>query len=163
MIFKPRQKGSSLKNLLKLKDGEFYVGVFRGEPSTFYQHWVGNHSDLCTRNDEGGCEHCRNGDKGSYRFRVNIIGNEGGDLVARVFEGGAKVYDQLVGLGQEYDLANHRVKISRSGSDKSNTTYSIVPAKDGLLSKELAEKYSRVTLTPFDGSEAPLSNEDIPF
>ncbi len=160
MMFKPRQKGSSIKNLLKLKDGESFTGVFQGEPRTFFQHWSDGHSAPCTRNEEGGCDACKAGDKGSFRFRVNLVAFTDGAWGARVFEGGGMVYDQLVGLAKEYDLAVTKVRISRTGSKMNDTRYTIMPTKDSVLPAEVLASIARVQLNPLgDGAAIDASDE----
>jgi len=160
MMFKPRAKGSPIKNLLKLKDGEVFVGVFRGEPHTFYQHWNNGRSVVCTRTT-GTCEPCNAGEYGSFRFRVNLVSRDEQSTgwKARVFEGSGKVYDMLTALGTEYDLAETKVKISRNGSDLA-TTYSIVPTKDFQIPAETLAEIDRVALNKLDVDADP-SLDDI--
>lgn len=134
-MFEPRQKGGG-KNILKLQDGEKVTGVFSGKAHKYYQHWVGNRGVKCTR-AQGTCGPCANNDKGSFRFRVNFLMIEEGKWVAKVFEQGATVYDMLSDLAQEVSLETHKVTITRKGSGKNDTTYSILPVmKGGELTKE---------------------------
>lgn len=160
MMFAPRIKGTSIKNRLKLEDGANYVGVFRGSPYTFYQHWVGGHGVICTIK-QGACEACARGldeEKASFRFRINIVAIEGGAPVARVFENGARVYDMLSGLAKDFDLSQTKVKITRNGKEK-NTTYSIMPTKDFQLSAEMLAQFAGVQLNQLEESGA--TNEDV--
>lgn len=153
-MFKARQRGGGgPKNLLKLKDGDKIVGVFRGEVHTFYQHWMGTHSEPCTR--ATGCKHCQNGDKGSFKFRVNFIVSENGNLVAKVFQGGTRVYDSLVALSKDCEFETQRVSITRSGSTKDDTSYMVMPVlKGGELTKDDIKAVSAVKLNALDGAEA---------
>jgi hypothetical protein len=153
MIFKARSKGGG-KNFLRLKDGEHVVGVFRGSPHTFYQHWEQNRGVLCTRN-QGGCDLCKEDKKASFRFRVNLVMMEEGKFVAKIFEGGAKVYDALTGLNSECDLATHKVKISRAGTGPQDTVYTILPImKDGVVTKEVLKQIEAVQLNALESESA---------
>src|SRR6185312_16723655 len=109
---------------IKLKDKESIVGVFRGDPYDFKQHWMQNGSQICPG---AGCNECIKGMKPSFRFRLNFVTNEHGKYVARVFEQGRAVYGQLASLNNSgYPLEKTVVKITRTGNDKA-TTYTILP------------------------------------
>jgi len=157
MMFKARQKGGG-KNFLKLKDKDSVTGVFRGDPHTFYQHWVGGRGVTCTRST--GCTHCESGEKGSFRCRVNFIMSEEGKLIAKVFECGGKVYDALSALSADCDLSTHKVKITRSGSG-TDTTYSILPVmKDGVLTKDALKAVEAVDLNALENETVEEGEDD---
>jgi hypothetical protein len=166
MMFKPREKSSGFKNRLSLKDGESKVGVFRGEPFQFYQHWVNGRTFPCSLKSPAGCEHCKAGNKGSWKFRINFIVLEEGQFVAKVFDGGGKLYDQIVALGKEYDLSTYKMKISRTGTTKDNTVWSAMPAKDGAIPPSELALIEKVQLTKLDDVEADApaaATDSVPF
>jgi hypothetical protein len=165
MQFREDSEGSS-KNLIKLKDKESITGVFRGEVVEFRQHWENKQSSLCTGD---GCQKCADGKKPSFRFRLNFIVKEGDALVAKIFEQGWTVYGQLREINKDYPLNQNFVKISRSGSGQNDTSYTILPVKNSLLTKEQEAQASAVPLLDLDpaGKSSPSgesqSDEDVPF
>src|SRR4051812_3522620 len=96
MMFKPRPRGLGAANFLKLADGEEVTGVFRGGIYTFRKHWMGQGTPTveCAGAD---CPVCvTKPPKGpSFRFRVNLITSKDGQWIAKIFEGGSELYDQL--------------------------------------------------------------------
>jgi hypothetical protein len=148
------------KNYLKLKDGEQVVGVFRGNPHEFYVLWK-----------EGKAEPVPEGTKGaSFRFRINFITKENEMFVAKIFEQGATVYNQLKELHEEHGLSETVVVIRRSGTEK-KTTYNIMPSGKTKWSPALAKQVEAIELHKlnessneeniFGGGDHP--DDEIPF
>jgi len=131
----------SAKNFVKLKDGESIQGVFRGSVYEFRQHWKDNRGTLCTGS---GCALCVE-KKPGFRFRLNFITPEGGQQVAKIFEQGWTVYEAMRALHTEYDLETTIVKITRYGTG-TDTSYSILPVKNGTLSEEQQAKLAEIPL-----------------
>lgn len=154
---------SNSKNLLKLKGGESVKGVFKGDPYEFRQHWENNKPYPCL--GQGLCERCANGEKASFRFQINIIVKENGESVAKVWEQGWTVFLALKALHEGgYDLEKYLMKISRTGSTKNDTVYSVVPVPNGLLTpaqlKEIASvKLIQLTDKPQQTKEQKVVNE----
>lgn len=153
---------------IKLKDGESISGSFAGDPYEFYQHWKGGRSVICPGKDT--CASCKEGDKGTFRFRLNLIVKEGDVYVAKVFEQGGKIYDYLRDMDREYKgLERVPVKITRKGTEK-NTSYVILPQAP-FTSKQLATlaKVPLLDLTPTTVTAAPAEQaieetvDDMPF
>lgn len=174
----PVEAGSmDSKNYLRLKDKESAKGLFVGDPYHFRMHWVQNKSVLCSEDNQ--CPHCNQGLKSSFRFRISFITKDGDDYVAKIFEQGWTVYETLQHLNADYDLEKHLVKISRSGSGPSDTSYTILPVPNGELTPELAKKLAAVPLhdlrhkldaektttkrNNFTPEPAFNSDEEIPF
>lgn len=132
------------KNYLRLKDKESAKGLFVGEPYHFRVHWVTNKTVLCSEDNQ--CANCNKGIKGSFRFRISFIVKEGANYVAKIFEQGWTVYEALQHLNGDYDLEKHLVKISRSGSGPSDTSYAIIPLPDGKVTPPLAAKLALIKL-----------------
>lgn len=166
MRFRERKQASedSLP-FVKLDDGQSIEGTFTGEPYEFYQHWKDNRSVICPGKDT--CEKCKEGDKGSFRFRLNLIVREGQGFTAKVFEQGAKVYEQLRDIDQEYEgLEKVAIKITRKGLQR-NTSYSIIPK--GVVPEKFMKELAKVPLRELS-PRAPQENEaveetadDLPF
>jgi hypothetical protein len=112
------------KNILKIKSGESATGVFRGNPKDFRQHWKDNKSTVCTGRDT--CDLCKAGEKSAFRFRINFVTRENGALLAKVFEQGKSLYEQLKLLNKEIDLEKTSIKITRQGTG-TQTTYMLIP------------------------------------
>lgn len=169
MEFKTGSEGS--KDRIKLKSGESIKGVFMGDTYEFKQHWKDSKPSLCPGETE--CSRCASGEKASFRFQLNLIVKENDTYVAKVFEQGWKVFLDLKALHEGgYDLEKYLVKITRNGSTMNDTTYSIVPVPNGLLTaaqlKEIAS-VKLISLTNEVPKEASKNNSyepvdgDIPF
>lgn len=171
MKFKDLPQETSGGSFVKIGAGESVIGVFRGEPHDFRQHWVGDRSEICLGGSSGdGCVHCANGIRPTFRFRINFMVKEGNAYIAKIFEQGRRVYDQLKGLHADYDLEQTVVKISRQGSGKDDTVYSVLPLPPpkGSLSKEALSAIKDVKLhdlvNPIDDSESHHGSDmDVPF
>lgn len=178
MKFKENSGAMDSKNYLKLKDKESATGIFVGDFYEYRQHWVTNRSELCS--EDNLCPHCAQGLKSSFRFRINFITKDkDGNYQALVFEQGWTVYNAMRELHSEYDLTKHIVKITRSGSGKSDTSYSILPIKNGAVTPELGNRLCGLTLQDLkhkndaerldlpSGNSAPPpafdSEESLPF
>lgn len=151
MQFKRIEESAGGGQFIRLKDKESVVGVFMGEPHDFMKAW----------ND---------GDRPSFRFHINFIVKEGPTFTPKIFEQGITVYRQLEELHAEYGLDTIYVKITRNGTTKSDTTYSILPSKK-QISKEELEHIKTLKLHDLSGKKkadgyngAPFdSDEEIPF
>lgn len=162
------------KHFVKLKDRESIVGVFRGDPHDFRQHWVNNRSSICSGSE---CKLCADKNKNTFRFRVNFITKENEVYVAKVFEQGWTVYEQLKALHEgDYPLDKTIVRITRSGTGQ-QTTYTIIPVPKGDITPDIEKKLSVVALHNVidlgkddvdvndaqDAGSSPWTTEDIPF
>lgn len=166
--------GLSSKDFVRLKDKESVQGVFRGNPFDFRQHWIGAKSSPCQGGD---CKYCKEGNKPSFRFRMNFLVNENNNWVAKIFEQGFTVYQTLSALNRDdYDLEKYVVKITRNGTGQ-NTTYSIIPKPNGHITTETESKLALIKLhdlqnfignqeqppMPETPSGPVFEEEDLPF
>ena len=144
MMFTPRPKGLGKENFLKLNDQEEVTGMFAGEIHTFKQHWRDNKSTECIGK---GCNICAVDPENfpAFRFRVNFITLRNDQWVAKIFEGGGKVYDALVNLDKKFNLTRTPVDITRRGM-KQNTSYDIFPRMDIALTADEEVKIKAVAL-----------------
>lgn len=133
MYFPAKKQGSGSKDFIRLKDGESVVGILSGTPIDFKTHWVNNGTKICSFYTDGTCQYCEQGMSPAFRFKVNFIIQENGMYVAKILEQGWTVYEALEALNTDYDLESWAIRITRKGSDKSNTTYSVVPLPSGKL------------------------------
>lgn len=114
------------------KTGQLF-GVLRGEPVLFQQHWVNGRSSVC---GEFNCALCDAENPPSHKARFNIITEEGSVWVAKIYEFGRTVFDQIKALADEgYALETTRIKIQKSGSGL-DTAYSVMPAAKALTDQE---------------------------
>lgn len=146
MMFTPRPKGLGKDSFLKLQDKEEVIGIFKGEIYTFKHHWTEKQGFEC---EGANCQHCKNNpDKfPSFRFRINFVTTINGNWVAKIFEGGGELYDQLENLDRKYDLSKTVVEIIRRGL-KQSTKYDILPMVQHPLTKEMEAKIKSVSLLP---------------
>jgi hypothetical protein len=150
------------KHLLKLNDGQSVLGIFRGMPERFYQHWKGGRSIICQGPEK--CSLCRSKDpddqKASGRFRINVLIQENGQWVAKVFENGRDVFNALKAINEDCPLERIRVRISRNGTGK-NTQYSIMPlVKDAMVDEALNKVLMGVTLVDISLREENTGEPD---
>lgn len=156
MKFEAGQSGENAADFLKLKGGQTVKGVFRGEPKSFETHWTGQFSELCIG---VGCPLCAKGDKSKFRFRLNfLMRDEAGGFVAKIWEQGWGVYNQLKDLNVEYPLERTIVTIKRTGDSINDTSYMILPAKDGVVNAALEAKLAAIPLVDLTPSQQKKSD-----
>jgi hypothetical protein len=148
----PTSEGNGISNFLKISDGQSATGVFRGECHEFWQSWPkGGQKQVFSEPMPGS----------QTRFRANFIVHEEGKFVARVWEFGLKVYNMLAEIGENYDLDNTKIKISRRGNDKS-TQWIILPL--GPVDAKSMPSIKSVELNVLDGSqEGPKTTDEGGF
>jgi hypothetical protein len=163
-------------NYVRLKAGDTVKGVFRGDLFEFKKHWVGNHTEFCA-GDAASCPLCLAdpSKKAQFRFRVNLVINEGGALIPKIFEQGWLVYCQLRDIHTDFNLEKTVVKITRTGSGLQDTTYSVLPVPGGDVKPDFEKRLSEVKLLDLMPSEAlaakphdehaneGMFTDDIPF
>ncbi len=139
---------------LRLKDGDSATGVFKGEFLEFKKiGWGKDSQEFPVTHSEG-----------SLRFRINFVTPE---LTAKIWEFGITTYNILKDINAEMPLEKTKVKISRRGSTKENTSYTVIPI--GPVSEEGLKKIEGVSLNLLDRSqksETPLpaiDNSEIPW
>lgn len=133
------------KDRIKLKAGDSIKGVFMGNNHQFRQHWTDSKPTDCP--GEHQCTKCANGEKASFRFKINLVVKENDTYIAKVWEQGWTVFLALKSLHEGgYDLEKYLMKISRTGSTKNDTVYSVVPVPNGLLTPEQLKELSKVKL-----------------
>jgi hypothetical protein len=154
MNFPETASPEASKPMLLLKDKESAKVILQGDPLIYHTHWTGQKSEVCPGRDK--CELCQAGQKNKFRFRLNAYMNENGNYVAKIFEQGWKVYEQLKALNAEYDLNKTVLLITRSGSNLNDTSYTVIPAKNGHVNDALLaqlKKVPLVDLNPYPAKE----------
>ena len=151
----PETGGS--KNFLKLKDKESVQGIFRGDLHEFFVVWENGKSQEVGQDTPGA----------KFRFCVNFVVKEGTGYVAKLFEQGLTVYNQLRELHDEYELDKIVVKITRNGTG-TDTTYSVMPLLKHAISKETMRFLDTMELLPLvqqksNGVALNAHGEEIPF
>lgn len=132
--------GESSKLFLRLKDGDKVTGVCRGEIYEFQTKWENGKSSVVT---EGG----------KPRFRVNFVVHEDGRFIAKIWEFGVKVYNALADIHEVYPLDQTKVRVSRSGSTKDNTTYNILPIVNEKIGAKSIKEIEAVELNVLNHRE----------
>lgn len=133
MKFTKREKStddSPRGEYLKLKDGESKIGVLRGEIAEVYIRWGDGPKEIVEPGAPGA----------KLKFRANFFVREGERLVPKIWEFGTTIYNQLADLAEEYDVTTTPIKVTRTGSSKDSTKYTVLPLlKTPLTPKQLAQ------------------------
>lgn len=161
MFPKKEERTEESKHIIRLKDKESVVGVFRGTIHEYWQHWLGQGipPEVCV--DRRTCQHCANKVKATYRFRANLaveVAGKPGVYEMKIFENGRTVYDQLAEIATVYNVKEHAVKLSRSGSGLNDTTYSVMPLPTGAVSGDRLKAIEALPLRNLTGTE-----DDVPM
>lgn len=129
----PQKTNGGDSIFVKLEDGESVVGVFYGDPE---------HANV--KFDRVAKKWIK--DPTAFRFRLNLVIEDQGVLVSKIYEGGSTVYTQLRELHKTgYTLPTTKVKLTRKGTG-TDTVYTILPLPQGTLTAKEAQKYSSVPL-----------------
>lgn len=168
MFPKKEERSEDSKHIIRLKDKESVVGVFRGELREYYQHWFGPGTQPAICVDRRTCEHCAAKVKSSYRFRANIAvpSSTPGTYEMKIFEGGRTIYDQLAEIATVYNVKEHAVKLSRSGAGLNDTTYSVMPLPTGAVAGEklaAIEKLALHDLSDAKQDDVPIGTSPVGF
>lgn len=122
MKFPPRAQSDSYEGVghfLRLKDGDKVTGILIGELHEFYAKGFGAQTEIVGPNEGG-----------KRKYRHNLVIKEGKDYVAKVWEFGPKIYDQLSDFeAAGWDLKKTLITVSRTGTTKENTRYTVTPNK----------------------------------
>jgi hypothetical protein len=181
IIFPKNNKRDDAEDFISLKDGQSVSGIIRGNPLTFYQHWLtqGETRAAVACPGKSACPHCAQGVKSGFRSRFNFIIKDNGEYVPKILEQGAKVYEVIEELQTThgYDLERTVLRVARKGSGFNDTTYSVVPVQGQTVDDVLNKKLSGIKLldlNPHKATEdktsdadefvgADLHESDIPF
>lgn len=120
-----KAKEENVGVFLKIKDGEDVIGVFAGEPRTFYKDF------------DSKKEYPRKARGLNFRFQINFLVKEDGQYVAKILEQGSRFASSVLDVKAEYGL-DCFFKIKRTGSGQDDTRYSIL-FKEKLSPQDLAE------------------------
>ena len=145
MKFPKRDRVNGPSNYLKLKDGESVTGILRGDLYKYYETGFGPTAKIVGPGE------------GAEKYRANFIVKEGAQYVAKVWNFGGKIYDTLSALEESgWDLDHTLLTVSRVGTTKENTKYTVTPVKQEPSPSALKEieKLELNTLTP-----KPFQNE----
>ncbi len=149
----PKEKGTSSNSFLKLKDGDVFMGVFRGEPHEFHVRWENSKSIPCLPSNANA----------KFRCRLNFVVKDAeGKYVPRIWEIGPRVYNQLKELNVDWKLDKTVVKVSRKGKGLNDTEYSITPTK-AVVDDKLEALLSQVVLLDLkEGLSPQVANANAP-
>lgn len=157
----PNGNGAGGDLFLKLKDGESKIGVCRGELYEFFQVWENGRSRIAEPDEKGA----------KSRFRLNFVSYENGKFVARIWEFGLTVYNQLAEINEEYPLEKTKLKVTRKGTG-TDTVYMILPMLKEPISPKALKDLDGVALNALAHPEAKekpgtfeseMEHDDLPF
>jgi len=145
---------------LTLGNGKSVIGVFRGEIGCFYQAFIGGKYVDVPSTDANG----------TFRFQINVIINENGELVPKIFQGNYFDFQALQELNEQFPLESTYMKISQTG-ERQSKRISFVPQ---TKAKPDENKIKHIMLLPVKKSEStpdmpsyfndgPPYDEEIPF
>lgn len=165
MKFETPAGGISSNHFVKLKDKEKIVGLFRGDPFTFRDHWTGQRSEVCPGSTD--CPRCAKNEKSKFRFHINFLTQDNHVWTPKIFAGGWTVFQSLKALHEgDYDLEKTKVSINRSGTG-TDTSYNILPSRDWQLSEGEDMALKSVTLLSLNPKEFEtvqvVEVDEIPF
>lgn len=126
MQFRRDIQENKMSNFVKLKDKESVVGVFMGDPLHFYSVWENNRTKEVPEGTPGA----------SFKFKINFFVKDSAGFTAKIFQGGVKLYNQLIELHDEWDLEKTWIKITRQGTG-TETEYLLTPSKKEVTKEEL--------------------------
>lgn len=138
------------KHIIKIEDGKNVVVNFRGNVVRFYQHWAGGRGSICPGREV--CSLCNspNDDdkKATGRFRINCILKDD-KSAAMIFEGGKRVYEQLLQINKDIPLEKAWIRIARIGT-KQDTQFmlTVLPGENGMI--KAAEEKAIITVPLHD-------------
>jgi hypothetical protein len=129
-------EGGSL--YVRLKDGESIKFTPRGEIYEFYSVF-GTRGEVSP--DTPGAK---------LKYKVNVIINDNGTLVAKIYEFGMTVYEQLYHMSMVCDVTKTKFQLSRRGSTKENTQYTLIPVINEPLGPQVLAAFDKITLNILD-------------
>lgn len=154
----PSSEGGGL--YLKIVEDVPVFVICRGDIYDYFVLWNEGKSSVVMEGTPGA----------KLRFKVNAVVNENGRLVAKIWEFGRMVYDQLVkaqalieNIDDTLTLETTRLQIIRTGQ-KLDTDYQVNPilkAAGRLTPKELHE-IEALDLNILDKNAAPRAEEPMP-
>lgn len=127
MFNKKIESGEGGGKFVKLKDGDKFKGVIRGEIDQYYAAWNDEEKTYVE------CQESAHGAK--LRFKCNFVVSENGAYTARILEQGPQMYKALQVIEEDYDLNKTMIFLKRKGSSETDTEYSASVAPGGDLTE----------------------------
>lgn len=153
---KPEERpssGSTNELYIRIKDGGEVVFIPRGEIYEFYSKF-GVKGEV-PPDTEGA----------RLKYKINAVVYEGGAFKAKIYEFGKSVYEQFYEISQVCDVTKTKLRLSRKGSSKEDTTYFLLPVMKEPLSAGQLGAIDQVELNILDKPAAgqrlaPSSNQE---
>ncbi len=125
-----------------LKDGDAVIGVVQGDVKVFWSRWVDKKTEECSKEDEGA----------RMRFKVNIFNKELGRF--QLLEQGPGLYGDFKDLqATGYDMQRTWVRLSRKGSTKNDTEYTLLTLPEHKVTDAELEMIQSHELLPLTKPE----------
>lgn len=123
---------------LRLKDGEKAIVAFIGNPTARETIWINGKSEDYDPNNP---THTTSKEKPTVRVSIEVFNCT--EKRKQTLEMGKKLFRDLCARREKYGLEDWTYEVSRRGTDKTNTEYSILP--DNKITPELRAAISDVT------------------
>lgn len=148
---KPAAQDEAKSDLyIKIKDGHSLTFTPRGEIHEFYSVF-GTPGEVL-RGTPGA----------KLRYKMNVVMSDDGGKTFRVkiYEFGKSIYTQLYEISQVCDVTHTKLRLSRRGSTKEDTEYTLLPMIKEPLTTAMLQAIERVELNILDRGTQP---EPPPF
>ena len=152
MMFKEvaSREGDGDSTFLRIKGGESVKGVFRGDVYQFWVLWP-----------EGGAKQILNHPVhgAAMKFKANFVVYENSKFIAKVFEFSSKINNDLAKLAKVCDIRKTKVMISREGSGKNDTRYTVFPVMNEPLGAGALAQIEQVKLNTLNKAQESDTKE----
>lgn len=129
---KTDKKGSG--NYLKIAPDTEVTGVLRGEVYKYFETWNGGKST----------SHEHYVDGAQTKFSVNLIVYKEKEFKPYVWRFGITVNNLLAKIAEKTDITKTKINISRTGSTKDDTVYTVIPI--GAVTDAVSKQLDKVPL-----------------
>lgn len=140
----------SSKTFLKVGDGNSVVGVFKGDPETFYRIYEDGKYKIVPKSDVNG----------KFTFQMNVIIRENEELVAKLFQGNWHNLEDLKALHKEYNLEETCIKISQTG-ERQSKRISFMPMIKQKPDQDEIKKIKLLDAKPRSNQQANIGYGDV--
>jgi hypothetical protein len=143
---KKRSEGSGGSEMfLKIQDGESKILICRGERYEYAKLWNEGRSTVVPAGTPGA----------SRAFRMNVVVNESGKLVPKVWEFGVIICNMLADIHEEHPLDVTTLKVIRRGTGK-DTEYGVLTTSKEKFSKEQLAEIAKLPLLNLEARPAVI-------
>lgn len=135
---------------LRMDTGDSVNAVIRGDVHKYWQIWPQGGTKQVFDEPTAGSQ---------LRFKVNVVINEDGQFVAKIWDFPAATNNMLFEIQKEVDLEKTKIKLSRVGQGKKKS-WMIIPL--GPLDAKALKQVEAVELLSFAPRESQTDTGDLP-